>query len=80
MFGMAESNQIQTNTREMRGYAIIVRGSQIRSMDAKTYRVNSQSGNGSYLVIREGSERRCECPDHMYRGVESSISLRSSSP
>jgi transposase-like protein len=58
------------NFREQRGLAIIALGSQIRRVDAQTYRVKSQSGNGWYLVLKEGSEWKCECPDYYYRKVK----------
>lgn len=59
-----------TNTpRETRGLAILAMGSQIKRIDASTYRVKSQSGNGWYLVVRKRLEWSCECPDHVYRNV-----------
>jgi transposase-like protein/predicted RNA-binding Zn-ribbon protein involved in translation (DUF1610 family) len=58
-----------SNQREMRGLAILAMGSQIKRLDASTYRVKSQSGNGWYLVVREGLEWICECPDHVNRKV-----------
>jgi len=58
------------NFREQRGLAIIALGSQIKRSDAKTYKVRSQSGNGWYLVLKEGSEWKCECPDYYYRKVK----------
>jgi len=57
------------NPREFRGLAILVMGSQIKRIDASTYRVKSQSGNGWYLVVRKGLEWSCECPDHTNRHV-----------
>jgi hypothetical protein len=42
------------NPRQLRGLAILARGNQIKRIDACTYRVASQSGNGSYLVQRHG--------------------------
>ena len=44
-------------------------GNQIRRLNPSTYRVKSQSGNGWYLVFKDGSEWKCECPDHRFRGV-----------
>jgi transposase-like protein len=55
--------------RELRGLDILSRGDQIRRMDADTYRVDSQNGNGSYIVVRSGKEWTCECPDHEHRQV-----------
>lgn len=57
------------NPRELRGLAMLAMGNQIRRIDANTYRVRSQSGNGWYLVRRRGLRWECECPDHVYRGV-----------
>jgi hypothetical protein len=39
------------NPRELRGLEILGKGNQIRRIDSDTYRVISQSGNGSYLVL-----------------------------
>lgn len=55
--------------REIRGLAILAMGSQIKRIDASTYRVKSQSGNGWYLVVRKGLEWTCNCPDHVTRHV-----------
>ncbi len=55
--------------RELRGLEILSKGEQIRRIDADTYRVKSQNGNGAYLVVRHGKEWTCECPDHANRQV-----------
>jgi putative transposase len=55
--------------RELRALEILSKGDQIKRLDADTYRVNSQNGNGSYLVVRKGKEWACECPDHISRQV-----------
>jgi transposase-like protein/RNase P subunit RPR2 len=57
------------STRELRGLEILGKGDQIKRIDADTYKVNSQNGNGSYLVVRNGKEWACECPDHQVRQV-----------
>ena len=59
----------KNNLREIRGLAILAMGSQIRRVDASTYRVKSQSGNSWYLVQRNDLEWSCECPDFRYRHV-----------
>ena len=59
-----------TQTREIRGQAIVASGNQIHRVNAFTYRVQSQSGNGPYLVIQDGSKWACKCADHTYRGVK----------
>jgi transposase-like protein len=57
------------STRELRGLEILSKGDQIRRINPDTYRVNSQKGNGSYLVVRNGKEWTCECPDHIQRQI-----------
>lgn len=57
------------NQREVRGLAILAMGSQIKRIDASTYRVRSQSGNGWYLVVGKGLQWSCECLDHVTRHV-----------
>ncbi len=57
------------NPREIRGLAIVSMGSQIKRIDANTYRVKSQNGNGWYLVKKNGLEWTCECPDFVYRHI-----------
>jgi len=57
--------------RVMRGQAIYKSGSQIKRLDAETYRVNSQSGHGLYTIANGGKYGwRCSCPDHIYREVK----------
>jgi transposase-like protein len=57
------------NPRELRGLEILSKGKQIIRIDAGHYRVRSQNGNGVYLVVKEGKEWTCECPDHANRQV-----------
>jgi transposase-like protein len=56
------------NFREQRGLQIVEKGNQVKRLDASTYRVKSENGAGSYLVVIQGSEYRCECPDWKFRG------------
>ncbi len=54
--------------RELRGLAILARGSQIVRLSGLKYKVRSQSGNGSYLVLMNNfHEWNCECPDFRHR-------------
>jgi transposase-like protein len=57
------------SSRELRGLEILSKGDQIKRINSDMYRVNSQNGNDSYLVVREGKDWSCECPDHRYRQV-----------
>jgi len=59
-----------SNPRIMRGMAILSQANHVRRIDANTYRVRSQSGNGSYIVRKVDLEWMCECPDHQFRMVE----------
>ncbi len=49
--------------------AIVAQAGTIERIDARNYRVKSQSGNGWYHVRKEGGEWKCECPDFVNRGV-----------
>jgi putative transposase len=57
------------NRRKLRGLAILAKGGQIKRIDACTFSVASQSGNGSYLVQRHGLAWKCGCSDYVYRGM-----------
>jgi transposase-like protein len=59
------------NSRELKGLEIAKgKENQISRIDATTYRVLSQSGNGEYAVCLSEDEWRCECPDQRFRGVK----------
>jgi hypothetical protein len=58
------------NLRETKGSAIAALGNQVKRIDARTYRVKSQNGNGRYLVRRDGQEWKCNCPDFTCRNVK----------
>jgi len=56
--------------RETRGRAIAEAEGQIKRIDAYTYQVRSQSGNGWYPLIAMKSSWLCSCPDFIFRGVK----------
>jgi transposase-like protein len=58
-----------TTTRQERGKEIAKLEGQIKRIDANTYEVLSQSGNGVYEVLNTSIGWMCQCPDHIYRGV-----------
>jgi len=59
------------NGREQRGLEIVNNHkNHIRRVNALSYRVLSQSGNGSYLISQVEDGWSCECPDHRFRGVK----------
>ena len=77
-------NQLQ-KLREERGMEIFNNANNtVKSIDNLSYRILSQSGNGSYSVYKAYGQWVCECPDHKFRGlkckhawaVEFSIKLR----
>jgi putative transposase len=81
---MMSLKQLQ-KLREERGLEIFNSNrNSIRNVDGFSYRVLSQSGNGSYTVSKVKGEWVCNCPDHKFRGlkckhawaVEFSIKLR----
>jgi len=57
--------------REERGLEIVNNHkNSIQRINALSYRVQSQSGNGSYLISQVEDGWSCECPDHQFRGVK----------
>lgn len=59
-----------SENREQRGLEIAKASNQINRINAHTYIVKSQSGNGEYHVCGSKNEWKCECPDHVYRHVK----------
>ena len=55
--------------RVVRGYAIISKGDVPQRIDAKTFIIPSQNGNGSYTIIT-GKKWGCTCPDFVNRQVD----------
>jgi transposase-like protein len=49
--------------------AIVAQAGTIDRLNAKTYKVKSQSGASWYQVSKENAEWKCECPDYQSRGV-----------
>jgi transposase len=60
--------QEQIETRKQRGYEI-AKTSRIVKTD-KGWKVPSQSGQGFYMVISDGKEAKCNCPDHELRSCK----------
>lgn len=50
-------------TRQQRGYEI-AQTSRITKNDKGEWKVPSQTGTGPYLVVSNGWEVHCSCPDH----------------
>lgn len=59
-----------SNTRKLRAFTLLAHG-KVDKLSDSTYRVWSQSGNGHYIVVREGLEWKwkCECPDFVLNSV-----------
>lgn len=53
--------------RPQRALQIATQKGQIKDINANTYEVKSQSGNGSYFVSKIGEDWRCTCPDFTER-------------
>jgi transposase-like protein len=60
---------VMVDQRPQRALAIYAKGNQIKRLDGSTYKVKSQSNGGFYLVVRNGEDWSCECPDHKFRQV-----------
>jgi transposase-like protein len=52
-----------SNTRKLRAYSLLAHG-KVDKISDSTYRVWSQTEDGKhYIVVKEGLEWKCECPD-----------------
>lgn len=58
------------NPRKTRAFGIIGQAQAIRQVEAHTYKVRSQSGNGQYVVTNGEGKFECTCPDFQYRVKE----------
>ena len=56
-----------TDSRELRGKEIADKGN-VKKVKDNSFRVKSQSGNGSYEVKSTLNGMTCTCPDFVYRG------------
>src|SRR3989338_3087269 len=59
----------QTDMRKQRGYEIATK-SRITRNEKGHWKVPSQTGEGSYMVISNGFGAECNCPDHETRNVK----------
>jgi putative transposase len=57
-----------SNSRKIRAYSLLTHNKVDKISDV-TYRVWSQRGNGHYIVVQEGLEWKCECPDFAFNHV-----------
>jgi transposase-like protein len=60
---------VTLESRQIRAWEMLSNGNEIKRINENAYRVKSQSGKGSYLVVREGMDWTCECPDFVNRQV-----------
>jgi transposase-like protein len=56
-----------SQTRTIRGYAIIAKGDEPRRISEGVYEVRSQSGSGSYRLTKHNTGWECTCPDYVHR-------------
>lgn len=59
-----ENKPVFENPRIRRGMAILAIADQIEKMNNQTFKVKSQSNNGSYIVTNYNNTYRCTCPDY----------------
>jgi len=59
-----------SQTRTIRGYAIMAKGDEPRRVSEGAYEVRSQSGSGFYQLTKHGAEWSCTCPDYVNRHEE----------
>lgn len=58
----------QSNARKLHAFLLLAH-SKVDKINDFTFRVWSQSGEGHYIVVREGLEWKCECPDFTFNHV-----------
>ncbi|MGA2238791.1 MAG: DDE-type integrase/transposase/recombinase [Candidatus Bathyarchaeia archaeon] len=56
-----------SQTRTIRGYAIIAKGDEPRRISEGVYEIRSQSGLGSYRLTKHNTGWSCTCPDYVNR-------------
>jgi putative transposase len=56
-----------SQTRTIRGYAIIAKGDEPRRVGEGVYEIRSQSGSGSYQLTKHNTGWSCSCPDYVNR-------------
>ena len=59
-----------SQTRTIRGYAIIAKGDQPRRIGEGVYELPSQSGSGYYKLTKRNAGYECTCPDYVNRHEE----------
>jgi putative transposase len=60
---------VTLESRQIRAWEMLSNGNEVKRINENAYRVKSQSGNGSYMVARNGDDWTCECPDFVNRQV-----------
>ena len=60
---------VTLEARQVRAWEMVSNGNEIKRLSEDAYRVKSQSGNGFYLVSKQGEDWTCECPDFVHRQV-----------
>jgi len=66
---MVRDLAVKLEARQIRAWEMLSNRNEIRRINENAYRVKSQSGNGSYLVVRDGMDWTCECPDFVQRQI-----------
>ena len=60
---------VTLEARQIRAWEMLSNGTEIKRLNENAYRVKSQTGNGAYLVKKEGDDWACECPDFVHRQI-----------
>ncbi len=64
---MVKNLAVKLEARQVRAWEMLSNGNEIKRINENAYQVKSQSGNGYYLVTRDGENWSCECPDFVQR-------------
>lgn len=60
---MVRELAVKLEARQVRAWEMLSNGNEIKRINENAYRVKSQSGNGFYLVEKQGEDWSCKCPD-----------------
>ena len=66
---MVKHLAVKLEARQLRAWEMLSNGNEIKRLNENAYRVKSQSGNGYYLVSKNGENWACECPDAVNRKI-----------
>jgi putative transposase len=67
---------VTLEARQIRAWEMLSNGNEVKRINENTYRVQSQSGNGYYLVTKQDENWACGCPDYEHYGSKSGVACK----